>query len=184
MFRFSRMHVAALLAVGATCLGGVAQAGETSRDRDRIEGLGTFETTRVEAKQAGIIAKPAIALRAGGMFSPRGAGLVGVDISMPGVGLGDNGKLRLDVDAIFKANFGGVNTIFPVTINQIWYAPNPTGVVRPYFGGGVGAVFGGGTKFDGKLILGADITPQLGAEANLHFTEGNTLFTGMVRLKF
>ena len=121
------------------------------------------------------------ALRGGAMLSPRGAGLVGVDATLPGFGFGFGFSTRIDVDIIFKANFGGLNTIIPVTVDQIFRSPTVSGK-SVYVGGGVGAVLGGPAKFDGKLILGADLLNKLAGELNVHVSDRETLFTILARL--
>ena len=133
--------------------------------------------------QIGVNYPVRLGLRAGAMVSPRGALLVGADIGMPTLSLLQGFQGRVDVDVITKANFGGINTIVPLTISQIMYAPNPTGANTVYYGAGLGAIISSDTVFDGKLILGMDLTRNLGAEANLHFTEHDTLFTLFARLK-
>lgn len=123
-----------------------------------------------------------ISLRGGGMISPRGGALVGADVSLPTLSIGPGWHGRVSGDVIFKANFGGVDTIVPVTLDQIYFAPNPAGGPNFYWGGGLGAILSGPAKFDGKLILGADITTRLGAELNVHFNEEDTLVTILARL--
>lgn len=118
----------------------------------------------------------------GGMVSPRGAALVGGDVDIVSLSLGNGWHGRLDADAIIKANLGGVDTIVPVTFDQVYYSPNAAGGHNVYYGGGLGAVFGGGTTFDGKLILGTELTNRIGAEVNLHFTEHDTLVTLFARI--
>src|SRR5215813_661471 len=65
-----------------------------------------------------------IGFRAGAMVSPRGAGLLGLDFTVPNVvGLGTGARTRIDADAIINGNFGGINTVFPVTVNQLYSSP-------------------------------------------------------------
>jgi len=132
-------------------------------------------------KQAADNVKPEISVRGGGMLTPRFGGLAGIDFAVPTISLSNGWQGRLDADVIFKANFAGVNTIIPVTIDQIMYTPSVGGHTI-YYGAGVGAVLGGSAKLDGKLILGTELTSKLGAEANVHFTTNNTLVTVLVRL--
>lgn len=123
-----------------------------------------------------------VSLRGGAMLSPRGAGLVGLDLSLPAASLfGEGWHGRLDADVIFKANFAGVDTIFPVTVNQVYYRPQ-VGMVDVYGGGGVGAIFGGDTRFAGKLLLGVTLNERLGVEGNVIFNEEDTMFTLFGRL--
>lgn len=126
---------------------------------------------------------PSLALRGGAMFSPRGAALVGADITLPVLKFFDGWSGRLDADVIIKANFAGANTVVPVTFNQIYYLPGSFGGRATYLGGGAGAVFGsGGTKLDIKALVGAELTQSLGGELNVHFADGDTLWTAVVRL--
>jgi hypothetical protein len=122
-----------------------------------------------------------LTVRGGVMFSPRGAGVAGVDFDLPSVSLGSGWRGRLDADVIFKANLGGINTAVPVTINQIHVSPNAAGEHNVYYGGGVGAILGGHATFDGKLILGTDLSNKLSVEVNAHFTEGDTLLMALAR---
>lgn len=124
------------------------------------------------------------ALRGGAMVTPRGAGLVGVDATIPSLSLGEGWVGRIDADVIFKANLGGVNTIVPVTIDQIRYSTPLEGTTSTYVGAGLGAVLSGPARFDGKLVIGADFAQRLGAEVNVHFTEDDTLVTVLARLRF
>jgi hypothetical protein len=133
--------------------------------------------------QMGMVSPVSLGLHGGSMISPRGALLVGGDAALPGTSLLPGFKGRLDVDVITKANFGGINTIVPVTLSQVLYAPRAGGFTTTYFGGGVGAILGGKAVFDAKLLLGMDLTQRVGAEANLHFTEHDTLLTVYARIK-
>jgi hypothetical protein len=120
-------------------------------------------------------------LRGGAMLSPRGAALVGLDLSIPSLSTATNWHARLDGDVIIKANFGGIDTIVPVTLDLLTYTGGGMGLRDVYFGGGLGAVLGGPAKFDGKLVLGTDLSNRLGAEVNVHFTERDTLVTLLAR---
>lgn len=123
------------------------------------------------------------AFRGGAMVSPRGAGLAGLDASLPSFGLGNGWSGRLDADVIFKANFAGINTIVPVTINQVYYSnPTATGQVG-YIGGGAGFIFGGKTRFTGKLLVGFEFSRRLGAEANVFLNSEDTIVSVLGRLK-
>lgn len=160
----------------ATCAGAFGQ-----NDGTRTIRLARFMAPPATARRA---AAPAgsdtvyLTLRGGAMVSPRGAGLAGVDFSLPSITLGTDWHGRVDADVIFKANLGGVNTIIPATFDLLHYDPTH----RVYFGGGAGAVFGGNTRLDAKLILGTELVSKLGAEVNLHFTERNTLVTILARI--
>ncbi len=125
-----------------------------------------------------------VSLRGGGMVSPRGAGLVGVDISLPTVVIPNTGwHGRIDADVIIKGNFAGTDTVVPLTFDLLYYSPTAAAGHNVYWGGGLGAVLGGhDPRFDGKLVLGTELTTRLGAELNLHFTEGDTLVTILGRL--
>jgi hypothetical protein len=123
-----------------------------------------------------------LSLRGGAMLSPRGAGLVGIDASLPSLSLGAGWRGRLDADVIIKANLAGVNTIVPVTIDQLYTVSAPGRIGVAYYGAGVGVVSGGGTRFNAKLVLGAEIAKKLGAEVNVHFAERDTLVTVLARL--
>jgi hypothetical protein len=123
-----------------------------------------------------------LSFHAGAMLSPRGGGLVGLDASMPSLSLGYGMKGRLDADVIFKANLGGIDTIVPVTFDQIFYSPSVAGGKKMYVGGGLGAILSGPAVFDGKLILGTEVSRNLGAELNFHFNKYDTLVTLFARL--
>lgn len=124
-----------------------------------------------------------VSLHGGAMLTPRGAGLVGADVSLPGLfSVGSGWHTRIDADVVFKANLGGFDTIIPVTVDQVYYSPNAAGGHNVYYGGGVGAVLGGNTVFDGKLILGTEVTNKIGGEVNIHFTQRDTLVMLLARL--
>ena len=169
------MFNARLLLIAILLLAAIPGAATGQRDSVRLARF--VNESAVRAPGVGP-ASVIMALRGGGMVSPRGAGLVGVDFSLPAITLGTNWHGRVDADVIFKANLGGVNTIIPATFDLLSYDPTH----RVYFGGGAGAVFGGNTRFDGKLVLGAELVSKLGAEVNLHLTERDTLVTVLARL--
>jgi hypothetical protein len=123
-----------------------------------------------------------LSLRGGAMVTPRGSAVVGIDASMPTVSLGNGWHGRLDADVIIKGNLGGVNTSIPVTFDQLYYSPNEAGGHNVYYGAGVGAIFGGDTTFDAKLILGTELTSRLGAEVNVHFNDRDTLVMLLARI--
>jgi hypothetical protein len=111
-----------------------------------------------------------LALRAGALVSPRVAGLIGIDATLPRFSIAPGWKGRLDVDVIISASLINTNTAVPVTINQIYYQPQ-TGKTDVYAGFGIGAIFGGDANFTGKLILGANFTSRFSGEVNVHFTD-------------
>jgi hypothetical protein len=51
-----------------------------------------------------------------------------------------------------------------------------------YVGGGLGSILSGPAVFDGKLILGTEVSRNLGAELNFHFNKYDTLVTLFARL--
>ena len=172
-----------LAPLGALALMSAAAGGQSNNGRIRLAQLETLPALHLMKAPS---ASPAtyIALRGGAMVSPRGAGLVGADFSLPNSNVGNGAwHVRIDADAIIKANFGGVNTAIPVTVDLLSYAPSggPSGH-NIYYGGGLGAVFGGRSVFDGKLVLGTELTSKIGAELNVHFTEHDTLLTLLARL--
>jgi hypothetical protein len=126
-------------------------------------------------------AQTALSIRGGAMVTPRGAGLAGVDFSLPSVTVGTGWQGRVDADVIFKANFGGLNTVIPATFDLIQTQPNGAGGKAVYYGGGIGAILGGNTVFDAKLVLGANLTQKFDFELNVHFNEHDTLLTLMGR---
>lgn len=133
--------------------------------------------------QISLLSAMGLALHGGAMVTPRGAALVGGDAKLSTLSVLPGFQGRLDVDVITKANFGGINTIVPVTFSQVLYSPSIGNFRTTYFGGGLGAILGGKAKFDAKLLLGMDLSAKLGAEANIHFTEHDTLVTVFARLK-
>ncbi len=125
-----------------------------------------------------------ISLHAGVMVNPRGAAIVGADVDLPTLSVGSGWHGRADVDFIIKANLGGVNTLTIATIDQLYYSSNGANGHNVYWGGGLGALIGGGADFDAKLILGTELTSKFGAEANIHFNKRNTLINLLGRLHF
>jgi hypothetical protein len=168
---------------GAVALGLIATGGATAQGTGRVN-LTPLLTSQqmILAAQHSENSLTNVSLRGGAMISPRGGGLVGLDFAMPTLSLGSGWHGRLDGDVIFKANFGGINDIIPVTVDQLYYSPEAFGGRGIYFGAGVGAVLSGPAKFDGKLILGTELAKRLGAEVNIHFTEHDTLVTVLGRL--
>ncbi|HSV72717.1 MAG TPA: hypothetical protein VLH79_03045 [Chthonomonadales bacterium] len=123
-----------------------------------------------------------ISLRGGAMLSPRGAGVVGIDASLPVLSIGPGWRGRLDADVIIRANLAGVNTMVPLTINQLYTVAAPGRIGVGYYGAGVGIAAGGGTRLTAKLVAGAEIARRLGGEVNVHFVERDTLVTVVARL--
>jgi hypothetical protein len=163
---------------GAACAQNTAAAQRTS--------LAALLTSNSIGRRMQANASPIqnLSLRGGVMFSPRGAGVAGLDFDLPTLSLGNGWHGRLDADVIFKANLGGINTAVPVTFDQLYYSPNAAGGHNVYYGGGVGVVLGGDAVFDGKLVLGTELTSKVGAELNVHFTEEDTLVCILGRLHF
>lgn len=123
-----------------------------------------------------------IAIRLGAMVSPRTKFAGGVDVTLPGVSIGHGWTGRVDAEAIVSANFGGITTLVPLTIDQVYYAPERTGSVRFYGGAGIGPYFGEVTRFGGKLFVGANFTRHLSGEVGVHFAgSGDALVTTQVR---
>lgn len=179
MFR----HTARMAALAMVLLP-VAAAAQTSPTQGSIQ-LARFVNSSYAAGGARRSQSSAFSnasLRGGAMLSPRGAALVGLDLAIPSLTLASNWHARLDGDVIIKANFGGIDTIVPVTVDLLTYSEGGMGLRDVYFGGGLGAVLGGPAKFDGKLVLGTDLSNRLGAELNVHFTERDTLVTVLARI--
>jgi len=181
------MNFRTLLTAGVCCLCMARSAcAQTPRTDGKVRLTGLVNSYRLtRAAQGGLdVVNPAayLSLRGGAMVSPRGAGLAGADATLPALDIFPGWQTRLDADVLFKANFGGINTIVPVTLNQVYYPADAVAGRTVYFGGGLGAVLGGPARFDGKLILGAELTSRLGGEMNVHFTEEDTLLTFLVRI--
>ncbi|MEP6755639.1 MAG: hypothetical protein ABJA67_09075 [Chthonomonadales bacterium] len=158
----------------------IAAIGASSAETTPLTLTGLAKFNNIKAAQAAPMVP--FTVHAGAMVTPRGALLAGGDIDLPSVTLGKGFTGRLDVDAIFKANFGGVNTLTLVTIDQISSTTDGISGHNVYYGGGLGAVFGGGTKFDGKLILGTELTKRFSAEVNVHFSSSKTLVCLLTRI--
>lgn len=178
-----KLFVTAVL--GLAAIGAAAVAGaQATPARDFIPLAPAMRAMTVSRAQAGPSAGPFmnLTLRGGAMVSPRGAGLAGLDVDIPSASLGNGFHGRVDADAIIKANFGGIDTIFPVTFDQIYYSPAGANGHNVYWGGGLGAVLNGPVRFDGKLILGTELAKRVGAELNVHFTSHDVLLTLLARI--
>jgi hypothetical protein len=120
-------------------------------------------------RQAAVGGHPlSVDLRLGVSVSPRVKFVGGIDARIPGLSLGRGFTTRADFDAVVAANFGGVSTLFPLTIDELYHADIP-GVHGLYGGLGVGPMFGEVTRFGGKIIIGGTITPRLRLEGNVLF---------------
>lgn len=142
-------------------------------------------TTFAEACKGGqldVIPKPfPLHLRLGAMLSPRTKFIGGIDATL-GRGLFPNSKTRVDVDAIVSANFHGISTLVPITLDQI-YSKGLLGGNRLYFGAGIGPYISEKTRFGGKLFIGADLAVRVGVEGAVHFAgDGDPLLTVQARV--
>ena len=160
-----------------------SSSAQSPRTAERIS-LGALLTSRSITRNMQETASPLqnMSIRGGVMFTPRGAGVAGVDFDLPSLSLGSGWRGRVDADVIFKANLGGINTAVPITFNQIYVTPNAAGDRNIYYGAGVGAILGGDAQFTGKLILGVGLTQKVSAELNAHFTDDDTLILIVGRL--
>jgi hypothetical protein len=123
------------------------------------------------------------AIRLGALLSPRTKFAGGVDVTFPSLGLAPGWVGRADAEAIVSANFGGISTLVPVTFDEVYYAPERSGAVRFYGGGGIGPYFGEVTRFGGKLFVGANFSRQLSGEVGVHFAgRGDALVTAQIRI--
>jgi hypothetical protein len=183
MFKFQTLLCATTLAVG-TIAASAQNATNTVNSYVPLAGLVRAASINRAFGQAPTTVNPLtyISLHGGAMVAPRGAGLVGADASIPGLSLGNGWHGRIDADVIFKANFGGIDTIVPITFDQLYYSPGGVGGHNVYYGAGIGAVLGGNTVFDGKLILGTEVTSKIGGEVNVHITERDTLVCLLARI--
>jgi len=181
----SMLNLRTLLFAGSLCaaVAGTASADVTS-NHVALGQLVMNSARTATVTQAPTTINPLtyISLHGGAMLTPRTGAMVGADATIPGLGLGNGWHGRLDADVIFKANLGGVDTIIPVTFDQLYYSPNAAAGHNVYYGAGLGAVLSGPARFDGKLVLGTEITDRLGAELNVHITDNDTLLTAFVRV--
>ena len=140
--------------------------------------------TATESKggQLGLIPKPfPLHLRLGLMLSPRTKFDGGLDATL-GRGILPRLSTRVDVDAIVSANFHGISTLVPATLDQV-YSKGLLGGNRLYFGAGVGPYFSEKTRFGGKLFIGADLAVRIGVEGAVHFAgSGVPLLTLQARV--
>ncbi len=121
-------------------------------------------------------------LRVGAMVSPRTKFIGGLDVTIPGLGFGTNYSTRVDADAIVSANIGGVSTLIPLTINEVYSKGLITGT-RFYGGAGVGAYIGKVTRLGGKIFVGVDLAGRISGELGVHFSGfGDPLLTLQARL--
>jgi hypothetical protein len=142
----------------------------------------TLTATEGKAGQLGLIPKPfPLHLRLGLMLSPRTKFDGGIDATL-GRGILPNFNTRLDVDAIVSANFHGISTLVPVTLDQV-YAKGLFGGNRIYGGAGIGPYISEKTRFGGKLFIGADLAVRIGVEGAVHFSgSGDPLLTLQARV--
>ena len=100
----------------------------------------TLTTTERKGGQLGplsLIPNPfPLHLRLGAMLSPRPKFDGGIDVTL-GRGILPSLTTRIDADAIVSANFHGISTLVPVTLDQI-YSKGLLGGNRIYFGAGLG----------------------------------------------
>ncbi|HZT41680.1 MAG TPA: hypothetical protein VFA07_05805 [Chthonomonadaceae bacterium] len=123
-----------------------------------------------------------VALRLGAMLSPRTKADVGIDVTLPHLGIGPGWDARLDADVIISANFGGISTLVPITFDEIYTHTLPGGAPI-YIGGGIGAYIGNTTRFGGKVLVGAGLSKQLAAELAVHWPGfSDTLVTLQLRI--
>ncbi len=121
-------------------------------------------------------------IRLGAMVSPRTKFVGGADVTIPGLGFGTGFSTRVDAIAIVSANIGGLSTIIPLTINEVYSKGVVTGT-RFYGGAGIGPYIGKVTRFGGKLFVGVDVTSRLSGELGIHFSGyGDPLVTLEARL--
>lgn len=130
----------------------------------------------------GMVSPFPISVRLGAMLSPQTKFDGGIDVTLTGVHLMPSLTTRIDADAILSANLGGVSTLFPITIDQIFSQGLVAGS-KVYFGAGVGPYIGSSTRLGGKVFVGAGISSRLTGELSLHFPGyGDPLVTLQARL--
>ena len=148
----------------------------------RVVPLAVTTTSARKGGQLGLIPNPfPLHLRVGAMLSPRTKFDVGIDATL-GRGILPGLSTRIDADAILSANFHGISTLFPVTLDQI-YSKGLIGGNRIYFGAGIGPYIADTTRFGGKLFIGADLAVRIGVEGAVHFSgSGDPLLTLQARV--
>ncbi len=123
-----------------------------------------------------------IHLRLGAEVSPNFNFDGGIDFTLPAFHIIPTFTSRIDVEAIVDGGPHGINTLIPITFNQI-FTPPGTGITGLYIGGGIGAYIAGDTQFGGKFFVGANITKRLGIEGDVQFPGfGDPLLSVQVRL--
>ena len=145
----------------------------------------TLTMTECKGGQLGpldLIPKPfPLHLRLGAMLSPRTKFDGGIDVTL-GRGILPSLSTRIDLDAIVSANFHGISTLVPITLDQI-YSKGLLGGNRLYFGAGVGPYIADKTRLGGKLFIGADLAVRIGVEGAVHFAgTGTPLLTLQARV--
>lgn len=158
------------------------------KEAEKTEGFAPFSAEEC-ARRGGQLSTEGrrypFAIRLGALLSPRTKFMGGIDITFPSLGIASGWVGRVDAEAILSANFGGISTLVPVTFNEVYYAPERSGSVRFYGGGGIGPYFGEVTRFGGKLFIGANFTPHLSGEVGVHFAgQGDALISAQVRVPF
>ncbi len=125
-----------------------------------------------------------MAIRLGAMVSPRVKFVGGLDATFPRLTLIPGLTTRVDLDAVVSANFGGITTIVPLTLDQVYSRGLASGT-RVFVGAGIGPYFGEVTRFGGKLFVGANFTRRLGAEVDVDFSgSGDPLLVLLARGQF
>ncbi|HLK58918.1 MAG TPA: hypothetical protein VKU00_20255 [Chthonomonadaceae bacterium] len=129
----------------------------------------------------GVISPFPINIRLGAMISPNVKFDGGIDVTFSGFHLMPGLTTRIDADAIVSANFGGVSTLVPITVDQVFSKSLIAGS-RIYLGAGVGPYIGDTTRFGGKAFVGAGLSSRLTAEVDVHFPGfGDPLVTVQTR---
>lgn len=119
-------------------------------------------------------------LRLGAAVIPRLKFDGGVDFRFPHLGLGNNFSTRVDIDAILDANFGGVSTLIPVTVDEVYTRRMPGATL--YAGAGIGGFVGKYTRFGGKLFVGGGLGERVSLEGAVLFPGyGDAIFTVQLR---
>ena len=142
-------------------------------------------TTERKGGQLGpldLIPKPfPLHLRLGALLSPRTKFDGGIDVTL-GRGILPSSTTRIDADVIASANFRGISTLVPITLDQI-YSKGLLGGNRLYFGAGIGPYIADRTRLGGKLFVGADLAVRIGVEGAVHFSgTGDPLLTLQARI--